>query len=732
MKPERNEDFVRCAELLRQRALEVCQHLIPGGKIEGHEYTAGDIDGTPGNSLSVNLSTGIWADFAGSDELKGDLLNLWARVHRTKPVDAMKQAQAWLGISTGDEHTTAGRVVKPTPAPAPATAAPAAAAPKAAPPDQDALRERQKDPPDAKWVYSEADGTHFVTTYRWNALPGRGLGKIVRPWDGMNWKMPEGPRPMLYLADAMTTTAPIVICEGEKTCDALRAAGFVATTNAGGSSTVSKTDWTPLRGKDVVIWADNDPAGVKFAAALTAILRDMASSVRAVKIPKGKPQGWDAADAPELERRNLVNEAIADTPVYLGRRTADLMDLGVKSLKLPPPEREWLIENIMPLSVPAVLAAEGDTGKGMLILHMAMTIAATPRGAIDTSIEQRALGGRICQHGTVVIYSAEDDGDEIARRVMALDPHKERLSRCGDRLKIVPLPDFGGAAPLFERGERGAGADPTEEWERVWSQLQRLVDNGHDIKLIVFDPLSTFASVDMTGDQQAVAQIMGALAQMATVFKATVLVVHHVTKASSGTAELNRSAIKGAGAIVDNVRLAYQLAKVPETAAKNVFKQLSEPYRPDAVVLGGVTKSNAPASRMQFTFVRHPGSGLLIDRTAELARRQHPKQELMLMLEAEVRAASDDGRPFSIDSLKRSVDETQSRRREMAPAMRQLKPSQMQTLIDEAIGQNLLTAIPVRGSNKITHLDVPGGQFTQPDAPAPARGRRPVNTEPDL
>jgi hypothetical protein len=387
----------------------------------------------------------------------------------------------------------------------------------------------------------------------------------------------------------------------------------------------------------------------------------------------------------------------------------------------------------VPLSVPVVLAAEGDTGKGMLILHMAMTIAATPRGAIDTSLEQRALGGRICQHGTVVIYSAEDDGDEIARRVTALDPHRERLSRCGDRLKIVPLPDFGGVSPLFVRGERGAGADPTEEWDRVWSQLQMLVDDGHDLKLIVFDPLSTFASVDMSGDQQAVAQIMGALAQMATVFKATVLVAHHVTKDSrSKPGELDRGAIRGASAIVDNVRLAYQLSKLPETAAKNVFKQLGEPYRPDAVVKGGVTKSNAPASRTDFTFVRHPHSGLLIDRTAELVRRQHPQRELMLMLEAEVRAASDDGRPFSIDSLKRSTDETQSRRREMCPPLRKLKPSAMETLINEAIGENLVTAIPVRGSNKISHLDVPGGQFTRPDAPSPARGRRPINEEPDL
>jgi len=43
----------------------LCMEWFPAGKKDGHEFRVGSLNGEPGSSLSVNLTTGRWADFAG-------------------------------------------------------------------------------------------------------------------------------------------------------------------------------------------------------------------------------------------------------------------------------------------------------------------------------------------------------------------------------------------------------------------------------------------------------------------------------------------------------------------------------------------------------------------------------------------------------------------------------------------------------------------------------------------
>ena len=54
------------ARLLPQLSTLVPQWL-PNGKRQGREYVVGGLDGSPGDSLSINLSTGVWKDFAAGD-----------------------------------------------------------------------------------------------------------------------------------------------------------------------------------------------------------------------------------------------------------------------------------------------------------------------------------------------------------------------------------------------------------------------------------------------------------------------------------------------------------------------------------------------------------------------------------------------------------------------------------------------------------------------------------------
>jgi DNA primase len=73
------------------------------------------------------------------------------------------------------------------------------------------------------------------------------------------------PRPLLYLADVLATET-IIVAEGERCADAVRSLNLVATTAAHGAQSPHLTDWSPMRGKRVVILVDYDDDGEKYAA----------------------------------------------------------------------------------------------------------------------------------------------------------------------------------------------------------------------------------------------------------------------------------------------------------------------------------------------------------------------------------------------------------------------------------------------------------------------------------
>ena len=115
------------------------------------------------------------------------------------------------------------------------------------------------------------------------------------------WKGWGEPRP-LYGLDRLAARpeAPVLLCEGEKAADAAAelVAAYVAVTSPNGGKSAGKADWSPLRGRHVVIWPDADPAGLEYASAATPlILAAGAASVSQINPPSGASVGWDAADA---------------------------------------------------------------------------------------------------------------------------------------------------------------------------------------------------------------------------------------------------------------------------------------------------------------------------------------------------------------------------------------------------------------------------------------------------
>lgn len=105
--------------LLSGRALDVCRHLLPGGHEIKSEWRCGNALGSAGDSLHVHLKgsrAGMWRDFAGTGDDKGDLIGLWKQARGVGLREACREARAFLGLpdEEGDNDFVAPSVPIPT------------------------------------------------------------------------------------------------------------------------------------------------------------------------------------------------------------------------------------------------------------------------------------------------------------------------------------------------------------------------------------------------------------------------------------------------------------------------------------------------------------------------------------------------------------------------------------------------------------------------------------------
>src|SRR4029077_10121570 len=93
-----------------------------------------------------------------------------------------------------------------------------------------------------------------------------------------------------------------------------------------------------------------------------------------------------------------------------------------------------------------------------LKLALAITSAPPPTPELDVS-SPRFFGQPVSARGAAVVLTAEDDKDEIHRRLNGLDP---TYSRRGRSLYVVPMISSGGARAIMNDGF--AGPMPTPFW----------------------------------------------------------------------------------------------------------------------------------------------------------------------------------------------------------------------------------------------------------------------------
>lgn len=327
---------------------------------------------------------------------------------------------------------------------------------------------------------------------------------------------------------------PVVICNGEISTLAARAAGLPACCVTAGEKAIPAhllEEFAGMIDKDIpiLIALDCDPAGRQAAALIMRQLVAAGYNARAVDLGLGA--GGDLADfcmLYEAENAGAVIDALLALPTLAAPTQPDTSApernwriVHASELKNLP-RVSWLIDNEIPETGLTVLFGASGAGKSFLALDYALKIA------------QRVS----------VVYIAAEGELGYEQRIAAWKAHNHASE---GNLYIC----LGNVALLDSQ-------DMEEFLAQVWQ---------HGPKLIVVDTLA----MSMVGGDENSAKDIGLVLRACKRFQreigAAVLVVHHVNK--GGVAERGSSALRGAADVMIRIQADDDLIRVECSKTKD-------------------------------------------------------------------------------------------------------------------------------------------------------------------
>lgn len=183
----------------------------------------------------------------------------------------------------------------------------------------------------------------------------------------------------------------------------------------------------------------------------------------------------------------------------------------------PVPEREWLVQDLIPMKTVTLLSGDGGTGKSLLALQLAIA-AATERGWMGLAVKE----------GTTITLSAEDDDDELHRRIADI------VRAQGDSMA-----DLGRFIYRSMAGEDAllASLDPSGKLipSPLYERIDKAMSESGPVLLILDTSADLFPGNE--NDRAQVRQFIGLLKRLAIKHRCAVVLLSHpsLTGISSGT-----------------------------------------------------------------------------------------------------------------------------------------------------------------------------------------------------
>lgn len=371
-------------------------------------------------------------------------------------------------------------------------------------------------------AYRDASGA--VLFYRIRLKHPETGGKWIRPMhhNGRAFVIGEPPtlaigKPMYRLPEVLADAGPVYVVEGEACTDALAALGVIATTSGSADSAVA-TDWSPLHGRDVVIWPDNDQAGARYARAVTAKLRGIAASVDWIDLaPLALPEHGDCVDwmaqhphaAADTVRALARMPALDPSPPPVSPGSAPRVILRA-ACEVEPQPVDWLWPGWLAARKLHLIGGAPGTGKTTVAVGLAAIVSAGGRWP----------DGSRARAGSVVIWSGEDDdADTLNPRLRAAGADTRRV------LTVARVVDSGESYPF----------DPARDLDALCDALRAIPD----VRLLVIDPVVSAIS----GDSHKNAEVrrgLQPLVDLAAELGCAVVGITHFSKGTSGRDPLER------------------------------------------------------------------------------------------------------------------------------------------------------------------------------------------------
>ncbi len=318
---------------------------------------------------------------------------------------------------------------------------------------------------------------------------------------------------------------------------------------------------------------------------------------------------------PVDETDALIDEAEAENPFFL-----KLIPAAVMLANEPEPQR-FVIEGLIPEPIVAAIVAPGSTGKSFWIMQVAASVATG----------SPFFGHPVHCPGGVLMIGAEDDAEEMARRLHAIaklngwESWRDEFKALGRN--FYPISRVGKDNRLTERVE--GNIVPRPQWTQAIIDAAKRVP---DLRLIILDPVSRFRSGD-ENDNEAATKFVEALETIRQATGVTVMCAHHSRKGSTGD---SADDIRGASAFVDALRFAATLSVPNPEQAKQMGLDDEERRK---LVRFNVVKSNYRTDTDTFWMRRGAGGALewadapAVLKSADQRSEQRYEEALPLIIE---------------------------------------------------------------------------------------------------
>lgn len=376
---------------------------------------------------------------------------------------------------------------------------------------------------------------------------------------------------------------PVVVVEGEKCADSLSTIDLCAVTSAGGSAAAHKTDWTPLAGREVWLFPDNDAAGEKYADAVAVILQrlDPPARVRTVRI-EGLPEGGDVVNW--IEQRDAIEpDALRAELVKLAESMPESRTKAIEGGCKDPRDILLQIHETMPPG-----EAEAFTPSGIVSLKdfMAEPVPEPPQVIRDVlRAGQIAVGASSSKGGKT--WLMQSLGLAVATgkswlawkttpgRVLFIDPELCHYDGQRRMMKLMEAMGLKGPPEGFDFWRvKGKNLTIADVQRHV---LKRMKETGVSYTLIIVDSVYCFGGGRDENSNSEQAETMQELYTLSELSGAAVFITHHFSKGNkSQTDHLDRAS--GAGVF----------ARAPD-----VFMTLTPHQEPDCYTVETTCRSFA-------------------------------------------------------------------------------------------------------------------------------------------